>query len=390
MSKIRILHLTSTVYGIGGVEKLLLDMSDKYDESKFEILYCNLFCNENGLGKFPTALKERGLRYINIVGNRIWHLPTMIVQLIRVLKREEIDILHVHMMQATIIGAIAARISRTTTIATRHYSPGPSHSGSNGLGRWLMLKLDHYFTRSMDRFIAVSDHVKSELLEWGIPSRSVELIHNGIDVKSFDEQKGGDGTGPIGRVSDRLSIGMIGSLTKRKGHQLLLESFKIVLAMVPNVELFLVGDGPERSNLESFSAERGIAEHVKFLGFRSDVASILSGLDLYVHTAEQESFGIVILEAMAANCAVVARETGGIPEIVVNGETGFLTDGSSKTIAETICLVLTNQPLRKKMADAGRRRVVSKFDIRNTVEAYENIWLGLFRRINNRADHDNE
>lgn len=390
MRKIRVLHLTSTRYGIGGVEKLLLDLSDKYDDSTFEIAYSNLFCDKGGVGAFPTAIKDRGLRYLNIKGNRIWHLPKIVIQLIQILKREQIDILHVHMMQATIVGAIAARLSNTTILVTRHYSPGPSHSGSNGVGRKFMLQIDRYFTKSMKTVLAVSDHVRRELLAWGVEPQSVELVHNGIDIDSFDAQKPEVRSASGLIENDRFVIGTIGSLTKRKGHRLLLESFERVRITMPNVDLVIVGEGPERESLESFAAERGVADHVRFLGFRSDIHSILAGFDLYVHTAEQESFGIVILEAMAAERAVVARSIGGIPDIVVNGETGFLTDGNSKRIAETICGVLTNPQLMQKMAVAGRQRVVSHFDIRNTAIAYEKNWQRLFRRNSVMACLDNE
>src|SRR5688500_12738880 len=109
MKKIRILHLTSTRYGIGGVEKLLLDMSDKYDADRFDVSYCNLFCDADGQGVFPVAMRERGLTVYEVKGRSLSDIPQMVSSLARLLRQERFDVLHLHMLQATIVGGLAVR-----------------------------------------------------------------------------------------------------------------------------------------------------------------------------------------------------------------------------------------------------------------------------------------
>src|SRR5687767_1240644 len=120
---LRVLHLTSTRYGIGGVESLLLAAADKYDTGQFSVAYCNLFCDSDGDGRYPSALKERNLPFFHVPGRSWSALPGLLAHLTRLLRRERFDVLHMHMLQATLVGQVAARMARVpTTIITRHYT----------------------------------------------------------------------------------------------------------------------------------------------------------------------------------------------------------------------------------------------------------------------------
>ena len=167
--KIKILHVTSTRYGIGGVEKLLLDMSDKYDFSRFDISYCNLFCDKNGEGIFPTTLRQNGLQYFGLKENRSGQIPQMIRSLSRLIKDEKFDIVHTHMLMGTIVGQLAARwAGRVRKILTRHYTSALVNHN------FLVQKTDLWLTAKSDGVISISDAVKKDMIASGIPEATRE------------------------------------------------------------------------------------------------------------------------------------------------------------------------------------------------------------------------
>ncbi|MBX7054539.1 MAG: glycosyltransferase family 4 protein [Pyrinomonadaceae bacterium] len=372
MKKIKVLHLTSTRYGIGGVERLLLEMSDKYQVENFDVAYCNLFCDEEGEGKFPTAIRQKGLDYIEISGKRVRDLPSMARNLRKILEYRQIDVLHLHMLQATIVGGLAQMGTRTSTVVTKHYTDGLSRHAA-----WIK-KLDHWSTKRAKCIVAISDYVRQDLIQLGFNSNKITVIHNGTDISEFDRNVALVESSKAAELRDRVLIGSVGSLTERKGHNLLIAAMPRILESVPNAHLMIVGEGPMRAELEQLIDRNGLREQVALVGFRENVAPLLSEMDLYVHPSIHEPFGISILEAMAAKKCVVATSVEGVPEIVLEGITGVLVPPKNcSALSEKIVSLLQNDDQRLRMGEAGRRRVEEHFTIGRVVNEYQAIYKSL-------------
>lgn len=371
MKKVKVLHITSTRYGIGGVEKLLLDMSARHDTERFEISYCNLFCDAGGDGAFPKELRARGLNVIEIPGNRWVDVPKMAFRLAKVIRSERFDLIHLHMLQATIVGGFAAMLSRgVKRVVTKHYTRNLSNHPA------AIKKLDNFFTKTSDKVYAISEYVKADMVADSIPAEKIVVIYNGTDISAFDKLAEENST-VLDRISDgEFLIGTAGSLTERKGQKYLLEAIPIVAATHPNVRLLVIGEGPERERLNSVLKEIDIGDRIEMLGFQKNVASLLKSLDLYVHPSINEPFGIAILEAMAAGKCVVATNVDGVPEIVRNGETGLLVDPSDPAeLAKAIIHFIENPVQLDQFGKEGRKTVENRFEIGITVRQYEKNWL---------------
>jgi L-malate glycosyltransferase len=368
---IRVLNLTSTRYGIGGVERLLLDMSDKFDPEIFEISYCNLFCDKGGEGVFPTELKQRGLDYHQIDGRKVTDIPKMSLAVRGLLQREQFDIVHFHMMKATIVGWLASLGLEIRTVLTKHYTTAliAKHPA-------LMQRMDLKATRSVDRIIAISQFVKDDMVRAGVDAGKIKVVHNGITVDAFEgvrEENVGSGK--------ELLIGSVGSLTKRKGHRYLVHAFARISKEFGNARLMIAGEGPELGNLTSQASELGILDRITFTGYTSDVASMLRSLDLYVHPATDEPFGIAVLEAMASGKCVIASSVDGLPEIVEDRTTGMLVrSGDVDGLAEAMRAALTDSELRRRLGSDAKNNVRKRFDISRTVEGYKSVYLNLAAR----------
>ncbi len=367
MSKIKLLHITSTRYGIGGVEKLLLDMSDKYDPERYDVSYCNLFCDKGGQGAFPTELRNRGLKAFEIAGNRASDVPGILYKLIKLFRLEGFDVIHLHMLQATIVGGIAALIGgKAKIVVTKHFTYPMIE------GRSISRFLDVCVTKAADHVIAISGFVKKDMAKAGIPVEKISVIFNGIDIKAFDQQILEDRD--LG-ASAGIHIVTVGSLTARKGHRYLIEAVGQLGSLQTQVVVLVVGEGPERESLESDIERAGVEASVRLVGFQKNVASILAKADLYVHPSIHEPFGIAILEAMAAGCCVIATSVDGVPEIVVDGETGLLVpERDTEALKNVIERMLEFPAERARMGENGRHRVEAEFVIEGTVRACQKIY----------------
>jgi len=368
MKRLKVLHITSTRYGIGGVERLLLDMSDKFESDKYEFAYCNLFCEAGGEGVFPTELKNRGLRFFQIDGKRVSEIPMMTVDLARILRREKFDIIHLHMMKASIVGWIASRFCSSKTVITRHYTaaliakhPAPM--------RWL----DRKAISNVDRVIAISNFVKNDMIASGVESERITVVYNGLDLNAFDSSKVRSGTEKADMV-----IGSVGSLTKRKGHRFLIEAFAKVANDIPNVRLVIAGEGPEFGSLTSLVHSLDLASRVTFTGYSSNVPSLLSEFDLYVHPATDEPFGIAVLEAMSSGLCVIATAVDGVPEIIQDGQTGILVASQDPDqMASAMRRTLVAPDLRSRLGAMAIEEVSARFDILKTVDGYAAVYRSL-------------
>ncbi|QQS32204.1 MAG: glycosyltransferase family 4 protein [Acidobacteriota bacterium] len=368
MGKIRVLNITSTRYGIGGVERLLLDMSDKFDRTEFELSYCNLFCEQDSSGAFPTELNRRGLRQFVIPGKRFWEIPLMLLRLIRLLRREQFDIVHLHMMKATLLGYIAVCFCDSIHVITCHYTRRLIEKYPPPI-RWL----ERAAMNSAARIIAISEYVKEDMIAGGVSADKIAVIHNGIDIDSFDSASKNSQHSETRR--EGFIICSVGSLTHRKGQSYLINAFPKIMHVRPDAVLWIVGEGPLRASLEELTEKLGIRNKVDFKGFVEKVPALLAKIDLYVHPAVDEPFGIAVLEAMVAGKPTVATAVDGVREIIRDGETGRLVKSQDPdALADAVIELIDNVEMRGAIAARAREDIEDRFDISRMVSGYEQVY----------------
>jgi glycosyltransferase involved in cell wall biosynthesis len=368
MKPLKVLNVTSTRYGIGGVERLLLDLADKFDPAEIEFEYCNLFDDAGGEGAFPTALRRAGLRYHQIDGRSMSQVPSMALTLRKIIRENAYDVVHLHMMKATIVGWLATRGSGVKTVVTKHYT------------RKLIAKhpapirfLDAQATKGVDQIIAISQSVCEDLIAGGIRPTKIRVVHNGIDLGAFDRSL--EKASSFDRWPDEFVIGSVGSLTKRKGHRFLIAAFAAVADELPNGRLVIVGEGPEMAALDALATELGVGDQVTLTGYDPNVPAVLKRFDMYVHSSTDEPFGIAVLEAMAAEKFVVATAVDGVPEIIDERVTGRLIPSENvEAMAAAIRAAVKDSDETSKLAEMARRRVADMFDISRTAAGYAAIY----------------
>ena len=161
----------------------------------------------------------------------------------------------------------------------------------------------------------------------------------------------------------------VGALVAHKGQRHLIDAMPMVLREVPDAHLVIFGEGELRAPLERQIKHLSLEKRVLLPGFREDVLSLMKSSDLFVMSSITEGLGSAVLDAMAMGLAVVGTQAGGIPEVVVPGETGELVaPGDAQTLAAAIVKLLKDPALRRAYGEAGRQRVASQFDVEHLVD----------------------
>lgn len=286
----------------------------------------------------------------------------------RIIKECSVDIVNTHSGDDSFVCAIAARLSsrKPKIVRTRH----------------LLLPISSRMTYSLfpHRVVAVSEHVREYLVnEKGLPAGHVITVPTGIDLKRFDPASTPDTfREELGIGKDKLIVGTVAILRRKKGHHILLDAIPLILKEAPNAVFVFAGDGPQRENIEQKIKELGVGEHVRLLGLRKDIPTVLKGLDLFVLPTLQEALGTSFLEASAMRKAVVATRTGGVPEAVRHDVTGLLVEPEdSGGLAKAIMRLLKDSEARASMGERGRRMVEEEFSTDRMVERMHKVYADL-------------
>jgi len=308
-------------------------------------------------------------------------MPRAALQLARLVREQEIDILHTHLVHAGLAGVLAKRMAgrRLRLVHTRHHSDALYQFRSRN-GFAYKAKVDAFIARRQDAVCPVSQSASDILIQREkVRPERVTVVHPGLDVDRFLARVSENGRAGIraelcAGPTDPL-LGVIAHLLAKKGHQYLLEAMPTVLAKFPKTRLLLVGRGEELLRLEADVQRLGISQAVIFAGFRADIPDILSALDLVVQPSLEEGLPLSLIEAMALSKPIVASAVSGIPEVVTDGITGLLTPPADPpALAKAITTLLSNPEQLTEMGRQGEERARECFSISRVARQYEGVW----------------
>lgn len=317
-----------------------------------------------GLG---SRLHESGTPLISLgfEGNvyELNEIRRVTCQMRTLLKKGKPEILHSHLYMADLV----ARLSTSKNIgliSTLHGVDGWWFE-KNRLRSIVKTKLDMVLGLMREsQYIAVSEDVKTNACEHlNLKESKVKVIHNGIKVDRFTPKERLRNKAPI--------IIQVGRIDERKGHLTSLKAMIQILQHIREARLLFVGDGPWRKSIESEIENLRLSKSVQLMGIRDDVPDLLASADIFWMPSESEGLPISCIEAMASGLPIVATNVGGIPEIVVEGETGYLIEkGSHEQLSARTLDLLDNWPLAQEFGQRGRKRVEMHFTIQKTASAY--------------------
>jgi N-acetyl-alpha-D-glucosaminyl L-malate synthase BshA len=303
----------------------------------------------------------------------VFHHPPYLLalasKLVEVATWSGLDLVHVHY---AIPHAAAAVMARDVLVGEGRVRPPKILTTLHGTDITVVgsdpsyLPLTRHGLLMSDAVTVPSHHLERETrARLGLPDLPIQVIPNFVDIDRFRPLAEGppDLDAPrFVHVSNFRSVKRVPDLVA---------AFAAVRAELPHAELTLVGDGPERSRAESLARSLGLGASVRFLGRQDALTELLSGAAAFVLPSETESFGVAALEAMACGVPVVATDVGGLPEVVVDGESGLLVpSGDVARLAGAMKEIVRHPERWQRMAEASRARAVHTFRREEQVGAF--------------------
>ena len=289
-----------------------------------------------------------------------------------VIETEKLDLLHVHYAVPHAVSAALGKDMANSTIGvitTLHGTDVTILGHDPGLRNTVRYGIDKSTVTT-----AVSESLRLETLELIEPKKDLITIYNFIDENKYRPVDPGTLKSDFGIEPNEKVIVHISNFRKVKRIPDIIESFRGVLKEI-DAKLLLIGDGPEKMEMEALVSELGLQDKVIFTGKRDDLPELLAISDVMFHLSEKEAFGLVLLEALACGLPSVATDVGGIPEVIEDGYNGFLVQvGDTYAATEKALLLLRDDKLRTTFRENGLVTAADKFHSSTIVNQYEKLY----------------
>jgi len=372
--KIKILFII-TLSSWGGAPQVVYDIIKNLDKEKFSV---DLAC---GTGNGWQKMKELGIRVIPISSLKreisIFNDFKTLFCLYFIIKRRHYDIVHCHTTKAGFLGRIAAKLAATKKIYFTVHGWGFYNREEYGWAEKLLIFLEKIAAKYSTKIICVSENDKKE----GIKNRITKgdkflVIKNGIEWKVKGNRE--EARKKLRVKGNEIVFGMIGRLAYPKNPLMFLSAGKEILRKYPKTKFILIGGGSLFKECKNFIKENRLENNIFLLGEKSpeETRELLLSFDVFVLTSRFEGLPLTIIEAMFAGLPVIATNVGGVGELVVNGQNGFLINPDSlEELVQKMIYFIENPERRRNMGEKGQKIAKENYTLDKMIKSYENLYL---------------
>lgn len=373
MPKINILYLI-TKLELGGAQKQLLSLISGLDKERYRVF---LFTAKKGI-MLSDASSIDGLilarsRWLERPINPFKDILAF-CEIYAFIKKNNIQIVHTHSSKAGILGRLSSGLAKVKFIC--HTVHGWSFNDFQPFfRRKLFILLERFCARFTDKIIVVScaDRQKGLDKRIGGPDK-FQLIRYGIDYSEFTSNSP-DIRKELGLGAQDLTVGMVACFKPQKAPQDFIKLAFLVNQSMSFVKFILVGDGVLRARIQAAINKFNLQSNVILTGWRKDIHRILSAIDVFALTSLWEGLPVTVLEAMVSSIPVIATNTGGIEELIIDGKTGFLVSPQdTRGMAEKLTLLLKDAGLRGQVARNAKNNLNADFTLANMVKNYQDLY----------------
>ncbi len=354
----RVLQMVSSS-AVSGAERHLLLLSKTLQQQGHHVV---TVCPPEGW--LHQELQVSGVRTLALPMHGSKSVATF-WRLARYVREQRIDIIHTHLTRAAYYGLLLSWLTRTPVVSTVHvFTSDPAY-------RWL--------SRRGYPLIAVSEAVRRWLIDSGVPAGVVQTVYNATDFVSLNGEYAcapREVRQEFGLPENSRLIGLFAKVSLIKGHDLLLEALPHVLRSHPDTYVLFVGSTESEfaERAQQRARELGVHRHVVFAGVRADIARLMQAVDVVTLPSRSETFGLVVLEAMALGKPVVTTRAGGLPELVRDGETGILVDFTTASLAHALNELLRSAELRHRLGQSARQFAQQHYSPERMARLVESVY----------------
>ncbi|WP_341667118.1 glycosyltransferase family 4 protein [Alcaligenes sp. SDU_A2] len=337
MTPLRILH-SEAATSFGGQENYILRAMRILRERGHHV---EAACQPHA--QLTARLRDEGFVVHTLYMDGTRNYLRGVCQLRRVLRNGRFDVLNSHSRRDAMLAGVAGRLAGTPLIVrTRHLA--------KKVGSLLS------YTIVPKRVITPSEYVRQHMIQRGVKPGAVDVVYPCVDPAVIDAAPALDLRAQLSLASDTVLVGCVAVLRREKGHRELIAAMQPLLATYPHLHLVLVGGGsPGMQELQTLVVEQGLLGRVHLLGPRSDVPSLLPNLDVFALATHMEASGTVFVEAGSAGLPVVGTRVGGVPEMMLEGQSGLLVPlHDIAALTQALESLILDPARRQAMGAAGR------------------------------------
>ena len=362
-------------FGIGGLERCVVDLVNNLDPEVFQPFICCLR-QKGGSVDFITRNDVK----IYELNKRVGNDPIVFWKLRNLLKQENISVVHSGNWGTMLEGVVSAKLARIPVTIYMEQGKELSDVRMEKWGRKKRNILKKMLSCGVDQIVTVSEDLKNELItDTGIKPGKVISIPNSVPlIDRRNKEEGKRMLNALGVPDNNCLIGTVGRHSTVKNYQFLIQSIPQVLKELPDAQFVFIGDGPETHNLKKVVKQLNIDKSVWFLGSLDNTKTkqMLQGFDVFVLPSFYEAISLSILEAMSMGIPVVATDVGGNPEVVQDGKTGYLVPlDDIKSLSNSLINLIKSPKKAVNMGDNGRKVVKQNFSLQRMVSRYEALYL---------------
>jgi len=310
------------------------------------------------------------------------------MRLAQIMREQRPQILHTHTAKAGAIGRLAillaGKAARPPIVV--HTFHGHVLRGYFGpLRGWVFRRLERLLARWTDVLVAVSPEVRDDLVALGVARpEKFAVIRLGIEleerVHGSDDERAATRR-VLGVPDGRFLVGWIGRMTGVKRTDDVLRAFRLLRDRGVDASLCMVGDGPDFERVLALAGELGIMRDCLFPGYQEEIGRFFGAFDVFVLPSGNEGTPVTAIEALASGCPVVATRVGGVPDVVRDGEDGYLVDvGAVEDLADRLARLAGDAGLRRRMGESGRARVVPRYGVGRLIDDVDRLYRDLLER----------
>jgi glycosyltransferase involved in cell wall biosynthesis len=362
-ARMTVAHVVLTL-NVGGLEHLVIQMSDEMERRGIRTKIVTLTD-----GVLLDEAKKRGLQTFAL-GKKPGVDVGTILRLRKIIRENHVDVVHTHNFAPLVHATLATVMTGARTLNTRH-GPAP-------------ISTPRFIWRMNDFIVPVSEDSRRELVKFNnVQPEKVRVILNAIDLTPYSGPP--PATNPLrkelGIGDGTLLIGNFSRLEPEKDHPTLLDAFRLLMDEGVDARLIIAGGGSVEAALKRKTEELGLSSTVHFLGFRHDIPQLLRSIDLYVVSSTLEGLSLSVLQAMAAGLPIVATRTGGNPEVVLDGQTGFIVEcGRPAEMAGAMKRLLLDRDAARAFGRLARENAFRTFSLGRMVDSYVALYEQMLRR----------
>lgn len=374
------MELRATYTTGGGPDKTILLSAERHNKTIVNPIVVYLRDKDDNNFQIGRMAEGRGFKYIEVLDRGKIDIKC-IIELNGIVRQYEIDIIHGHDYKTDILAYILGLLNpKVRLVSTAHGWIADTLKGS------LYKRLHLIILRRFKNLITVSKATRKVMVESGINADKIKVVYNGIDEKHWDRSDRHISLRKEWRIpEDSMVIGTVGRVGNEKDYLTFLNVAKAVIDNIDNVFFVIVGDGKrnEREELVAYAEKTGIQEKVIFTGYRNDLLSVYKTIDVFLMTSITEGLPNTMLEALSMGLPVVSTNVGGVSELMVDDETGFLCKAKDVAcLADKTIRIIKSKELRESISRAARERILDKFSFDARLRLIEEYYVNILS--NNR------